>query len=150
MKVAIVGTGYVGLVTGAGFADVGVDVTCIDINEEKIKLLLDGKVPFYEPGLEDLLRRNIEKNRLQFSTNLEESVKGVDAVFLAVGTPMAENGAADLSYIFAAAKQVAEAATDSLVLVTKSTVPVGTAEQVRAIVDKHGAHSISVASNPRF
>jgi UDPglucose 6-dehydrogenase len=150
MKVAIVGTGYVGLVTGAGFADVGVDVTCIDINEAKINLLLDGKVPFYEPGLEDLLKRNIEKKKLQFSTDLKQAVKGVDAVFLAVGTPMADNGAADLSYIFAAAQQVAEAATDSLVLVTKSTVPVGTAEKVRAIVDAHGKHSISVASNPEF
>ncbi len=88
MKVTIVGTGYVGLVTGAGFADVGVDVTCVDVNEEKIKLLLDGKVPFYEPGLEDLLKRNVEKSRLQFSTDLGSSVKGADAVFLAVGTPM--------------------------------------------------------------
>ncbi|MBL93382.1 MAG: UDP-glucose 6-dehydrogenase [Myxococcales bacterium] len=150
MKVTIVGTGYVGLVTGAGFADVGVDVTCVDVNEEKIKLLLDGKVPFYEPGLEDLLKRNVEKSRLQFSTDLGSSVKGADAVFLAVGTPMAENGAADLSYIMTAAKQVSEAATGPLVLVTKSTVPVGTAEKIRAVVDAHATHPISVASNPEF
>ena len=150
MKVTIIGTGYVGLVTGAGFADVGVDVTCVDVNEEKIKLLLDGKVPFYEPGLEDLLKRNVEKKRIQFSTDLASSVKGVEAVFLAVGTPMSENGSADLSYILTAARQVADAATGPLVLVTKSTVPVGTAEKIRQVVEAHGAHEISVASNPEF
>jgi UDPglucose 6-dehydrogenase len=150
MRIAIIGTGYVGLVSGAGFADVGLDVTCVDIDKAKIDLLKEGKVPFYEPGLSDLIDRNVAHHRLHFTTDLDEAVQDVDAVFLAVGTPMGEDGSADLRYLFEAASQVCRAAKNPLVLVTKSTVPVGTADRVRAIVKEEAKAAISVASNPEF
>ena len=149
MHVVIVGTGYVGLVTGAGLSSVGVDVTCIDIDAAKIAALNDGVVPIYEPGLGELIKESVRQERLRFSTDLATAVEGADAVFLCVGTPMGDDGSADLSMLFTAAKQVAEAATGPLALVTKSTVPVGTADQIRAVLAKHGAGKrLSVASNP--
>lgn len=150
MKIAIIGTGYVGLVTGAGLANVGLDVTCVDLNSAKVELLKNGKVPFYEPGLDELLKRNISAQRLQFTTDTASALNNVSAVFLAVGTPMDKDGSADLSYLFQAAKDVAEAAKGPLVLVTKSTVPVGTADKIRAIVKEHSQEDIVVASNPEF
>jgi UDPglucose 6-dehydrogenase len=150
MRVAVIGTGYVGLVTGAGLADLGVEVVCVDVDAAKIALLEQGKVPFYEPGLEDLLQRNA-KSRLSFTTSLKDAVQGVDVVMLAVGTPSAKDGSADLSMLFTAAKEVAQAATGPLVLVTKSTVPVGTAAKLRDVVKSAGGkHAIAVASNPEF
>ncbi|HEY4221362.1 MAG TPA: UDP-glucose/GDP-mannose dehydrogenase family protein [Myxococcota bacterium] len=149
MRVAIVGTGYVGLVTGAGLADLGIDVTCVDVDESKIASLSQGVVPFYEPGLEELLARNTKSGRLAFTTKLADAVARADVVMLAVGTPPLPSGAADLSMIDAAAKAVAAAVTGPIVLVTKSTVPVGTAERLRALV-KASAHPIAVASNPEF
>jgi UDPglucose 6-dehydrogenase len=149
MRVAVVGTGYVGLVTGAGLADIGVEVVCIDVDTAKIATLEKGQVPFYEPGLDELLQRNMKSHRLAFSSDLAKSVAGADVVMLAVGTPPAADGSADLSMLFKAAEQVADGATGPLVLVTKSTVPVGTAEKLRARVAR-AKHPISVASNPEF
>ena len=151
MRIAVVGTGYVGLVTGAGLSDMGLDVTCVDVDQQKIDKLNRGEVPIYEPGLEDLLQRNMKASRLHFTTQLAPAVDGAQAVFLAVGTPMGDGGSCDLSYLFAAAEQVAKAATGPIVLVTKSTVPVGTADRIRGIVKEHGAGKrIMVASNPEF
>jgi len=150
VRIAVIGTGYVGLVTGAGFADVGLDVTCVDIDQEKVRKLSDGVVPFYEPGLDELLTRGLKAQRLRFTTDLASAVDGRDAVFLAVGTPMGSDASADLSMLVAAAEQVARAATAPLVLVTKSTVPVGTADRLREIANKHARHQIVVASNPEF
>ncbi len=151
MRIAIVGTGYVGLVSGAGFSDVGLDVVCIDIDEAKIERLNRGEVPIYEPGLEELLRRNIKAGRLRFTSSMAEGTDGAEVVFLAVGTPMADDGKADLSFVFQAAKDVILAATAPLALVTKSTVPVGTADRIRALVKEHGPDKgIQVASNPEF
>jgi UDPglucose 6-dehydrogenase len=151
MRIAIVGTGYVGLVTGAGFSNMGLDVTCVDIDADKIRRLNAGEVPIYEPGLEDLIKRNAKANRLRFTTDLSEAVADAEACFLAVGTPMAETGEANLSYLLTAVEQVVKATHGPLVLVTKSTVPVGTAQKIRAIVDEHApAKGIHVASNPEF
>jgi len=155
MKIAVVGTGYVGLVTGACLSDVGIQVNCIDIDEKKISNLHKGILPIYEPGLEDIVSRNTEKNRLHFSTNLGESIQGAEAAFIAVGTPPGEDGSADLKYVLAVAKAIGENMQDYMVIVTKSTVPVGTAEKVRneikAALDKRGAAiPFDVASNPEF
>ena len=150
MRIAVIGTGYVGLVTGAGFANTGLQVTCVDIDEEKIRMLQAAQVPFYEPGLGELISRNVEEKRLSFTSNLSQAVVGCDVVFLAVGTPMSGDGSADLNMLLTAAKQVAEAALGPLVLVTKSTVPVGTADRIRALVKEHSSHRILVASNPEF
>ena len=147
MRVAVIGTGYVGLVTGAGLAELGIQVVCGDVDAEKIALLQRGELPFYEPGLQDLLQRNTA--RLSFSTDLSSSVADRDVVMLAVGTPAAKDGRADLTMLWDAAQQVAAAASGPLVLVTKSTVPVGTAERLRALV-KDSKHPVSVASNPEF
>jgi len=151
MRLVIVGTGYVGLVTGAGLSSVGLDVTCVDIDEGKIAALNDGVVPIYEPGLEELMQTGVRHGRLLFTTDLSEAVKGAEAVFLCVGTPMSDDGSADLSALFAAAKQVAESAEGPLAVITKSTVPVGTASKVKAILDEAGAgKGLTVASNPEF
>lgn len=147
MRVAVIGTGYVGLVTGAGLAELGIQVVCVDVDAEKIALLQRGELPFYEPGLQDLLQRNTA--RLSFSTDLSSSVADRDVVMLAVGTPAAKDGRADLTMLWDAAQQVAAAASGPLVLVTKSTVPVGTAQRLRALV-KDSKHPVSVASNPEF
>ncbi len=149
MKVCVVGTGYVGLVTGAGLADAGVEVVCVDVDDAKIAALKSGQVPFYEPGLEELIKRNEGAARLSFTTVLADAVAGADVAMLAVGTPPGSDGGADLSMIFDAARQVAQAATGPLVLVTKSTVPVGTAEKLREAV-AGAKHAIAVASNPEF
>jgi UDPglucose 6-dehydrogenase len=155
MKIAIVGTGYVGLVTGTCFAEVGMDVTCIDIDQKKIDNLNQGILPIYEPGLDELVKRNTEKKRLHFSTSLKDSIQGAEIVFIAVGTPPGEDGSADLKYVLAVASSIGEHAQNSLVVVTKSTVPVGTAEKVRASLktqlDKRSSKlNIYVASNPEF
>lgn len=155
MKIAIVGTGYVGLVSGTCFSETGVDVTCVDIDEKKIKGLINGIVPIYEPGLETMIQRNVEKNRLKFSTSLKDSLEGCQVVFSAVGTPPDEDGSADLKYVLAVAREVGQNMTDYLVMVTKSTVPIGTANKVKSAIqeelDKRGADiPFDVASNPEF
>jgi UDPglucose 6-dehydrogenase len=155
MKVAVVGTGYVGLVTGTCFAEVGMDVTCIDIDQKKIDNLHKGILPIYEPGLEEMVTRNVEKKRLHFSTSLKDSIQGAEVVFIAVGTPPDEDGSADLKYVLAVAASVGEHMTHTLVVVTKSTVPVSTAEKVRkALAEqlaKRGSNlDFYVASNPEF
>ena len=155
MKIAIVGTGYVGLVTGTCFSEVGVDVTCVDIDEKKIENLKKGVLPIYEPGLEEMVLKNSQKNRLHFSTSLKDSIKDVEVVFIAVGTPPDEDGSADLKYVLGVASSIGEHMTHPLVVVTKSTVPVSTAEKVRkavqASLDKRGQKmDFYVASNPEF
>jgi UDPglucose 6-dehydrogenase len=149
VKIAVVGSGYVGLVAGACFAEAGTHVTCVDVDEAKLAQLAQGKVTFFEPGLEELVSRNWP-NRLSFSSNLAESIQGRAAVFVAVGTPPNEDGSADLSHVLKVAQDVALAATHDTVLVLKSTVPVGTNERVRAVVQQHAKHKISVVSNPEF
>lgn len=155
MKIAVVGTGYVGLVTGACLSDVGIQVTCIDIDKKKIENLHKGILPIYEPGLEEVVERTVRKERLHFSTNLGESIQGAEVAFIAVGTPPGEDGSADLKYVLAVAREIGENMTDYLVVVTKSTVPVGTAEKVRNEIKnalaKRGANiAFDVASNPEF
>lgn len=155
MKIAIVGTGYVGLVTGTCFSEVGVDVTCVDIDQKKIDNLNKGILPIYEPGLEEMVDRNVKKNRLHFSTSLKDSIQGVEVVFIAVGTPPDEDGSADLKYVLGVASSIGEHMNHPLVVVTKSTVPVTTAEKVRkavqASLDKRGVNiDFYVASNPEF
>jgi len=155
MKIAIVGTGYVGLVTGACFAEVGIDVTCIDIDQKKIDNLHRGILPIYEPGLEEMVSRNVEKGRLHFSTSLSEAIKGCDVAFIAVGTPPGEDGSADLKYVLAVARGIGENMNSYGVIVTKSTVPVGTAGKVRAeiaqaLAKRNATIEFDVASNPEF
>ncbi|MHA7099889.1 UDPglucose 6-dehydrogenase [Roseivirga pacifica] len=155
MKITIVGTGYVGLVTGTCFSEVGIDVTCIDIDQKKIEGLKEGVMPIYEPGLEDMVKRNYEKDRLHFSTKLADSVKDSEAAFIAVGTPPGEDGSADLKYVLAVAREIGQNIEDYIVVVTKSTVPVGTAQKVKNAVqeelDKRGVNiPFDVASNPEF
>ncbi|TVT38254.1 UDP-glucose/GDP-mannose dehydrogenase family protein [Hymenobacter setariae] len=155
MKIAVVGTGYVGLVTGTCFAEVGIDVTCIDIDQKKIDNLRNGILPIYEPGLEEMVARNVKSGRLHFSTSLAESIKGADVAFIAVGTPPGEDGSADLKYVLAVARGIGENIDGYCVVVTKSTVPVGTAAKVRAEVEnaltKRDADvEFDVASNPEF
>ena len=149
MKIAVIGTGYVGLVAGAGFADCGNDVVCVDLSEDRIKQLRKGEIPFYEPGLSELVRRNVQHERLSFSTNTADAVAGATAVFIAVGTPSGEDGA-DLSQVRAAAAEIGRALTGWAVIVNKSTVPVGTAMMVKEIVGKETKHDFAVASNPEF
>jgi len=152
MRLAIIGTGYVGLVSGACFSEFGHEVTCVDINEATIAKLKGGEIPIYEPGLEELVRRNHRFGRLKFTSDIKEGVKDAEAVFIAVGTPSRRgDGHADLSYVYAAAQQVAESVTGPCLIVTKSTVPVGTAKQVSSIVEKARPElKIEVASNPEF
>jgi UDPglucose 6-dehydrogenase len=152
MRIAMVGAGYVGLVSGACFAEFGTDVCIIDTDASKIEALRAGRIPIYEPGLDKLVEENARDGRLTFTTDLAEAVRGADAVFLAVGTPTRRgDGHADLTYVYAAAEQVAKAASGPLVLVTKSTVPVGTGQQVLEIVRKARPElPIGVASNPEF
>lgn len=156
MKITIVGTGYVGLVTGTCFAEVGIDVTCVDIDVKKIENLKRGIIPIYEPGLEPMVLRNVEKGRLHFSTDLKTVIQeGTEVVFSAVGTPPDEDGSADLKYVLDVARTVGQSANDYVLLVTKSTVPVGTAEKVRKVLKeeltKRGLDfQFDVASNPEF
>ena len=155
MKVAVIGTGYVGLVTGTCFSEVGVEVTCVDIYQKKIENLNKGILPIYEPGLEEMVLKNSEKKRLHFSTSLKESIQGAEVVFIAVGTPPDEDGSADLKYVLGVAASIGEHMTNPLVIVTKSTVPVGTSIKVKKAVqdalDKRSAKvDFYVASNPEF
>lgn len=152
MKIAMIGTGYVGLVSGACFSEFGVEVVCVDKDEEKINKLKAGECPIYEPGLENLVANNVAAKRLSFTTDLKTGVKGADAVFIAVGTPSRRGGGhADLSYVYGAAKEVAEAMDGYTVIVTKSTVPVGTGREVKRIVaEARPDAEFDVASNPEF
>lgn len=149
MKIAVVGTGYVGLVAGACFADSGTHVVCVDIDESKLQQLEAGVVPFFEPRLEELIKRNWPE-RLSFSSDLAQAIQGAKAVFIAVGTPPHEDGSADLSHVLKVAADVAQLAQHDLLLVLKSTVPVGTNARVRQVVAKYAKHKISVISNPEF
>lgn len=155
MNIAIVGTGYVGLVTGACFADTGVNVTCVDVDENKVEALKQGRVPIYEPGLDELVAKNYKAGRLKFTTSLEEVLNGQDVVFCAVGTPPDEDGSADLKYVLQVARTIGQNLNKYLVVVTKSTVPVGTASKIRNAINeelaKRGADvEFDVASNPEF
>lgn len=155
MKIIVVGTGYVGLVSGACLADVGMQVHCIDIDKNKINKLKQGQIPIYEPGLEQIVVRNVERERLHFSTCLQDNIQGADAVFIAVGTPPGEDGSADLQYVKQVTKQVGESLTDYLVVVTKSTVPVGTSNMVKQTIQealdrRSKTIEFDVASNPEF
>jgi UDPglucose 6-dehydrogenase len=150
MKIAVVGTGYVGLVTGTCLSETGNMVTCVDINEDKVTQLRNGQVPIYEPGLDVLLHRNTEQGRLRFTTNLAEAVADAQLIFLALPTPPGGDGAADLSYVLGAAKDIASIITDYKVVITKSTVPVGTADKVKAIFTQHTSVEVDVVSNPEF
>ncbi len=155
MKIAIVGTGYVGLVTGTCFAEIGVDVTCVDTNIEKIEALKKGIIPIYEPGLEEMVLRNTKSKRLRFTTSLEDCLDDVEVIFSAVGTPPDEDGSADLSYVLAVAHTIGQNMNKYKLVVTKSTVPVGTAQKVRNVIqeelDKRGVEiEFDVASNPEF
>ena len=155
MKITVIGTGYVGLVTGACLSDVGIEVTCVDIDQKKIDGLKNGILPIYEPGLKEIVERNYAKDRLNFSTDLSEAIQGSAAAFIAVGTPPGEDGSADLKYVLAVADQIGMTMTDYLVVITKSTVPVGTAEKVRGAVAnalnlRDVDFGFDVASNPEF
>ena len=155
MKITIIGTGYVGLVTGACLAELGNDVFCLDVDQRKIDMLNDGGIPIHEPGLEDIVARNRAAGRLQFSTDVAASVAHGDVQFIAVGTPPDEDGSADLQYVLAAAHNIGVHMRGFKVIVDKSTVPVGTADKVHAAVlaaqtDKSGAAGFSVVSNPEF
>ncbi len=155
MKIVIVGTGYVGLVTGTCLAEVGIDVICVDVDQRKIDNLKKGILPIYEPGLDKLTQRNHEKGRLQFSTNLPEAIKDAEAAFIAVGTPPGEDGSADLQYVLAVAREIGENMNSYGVVITKSTVPVGTAAKVKKEIqdalDRRGLKlQFDVASNPEF
>jgi UDPglucose 6-dehydrogenase len=151
MRLCVVGTGYVGLVAGAGFAEFGNDVTCADIDASKISRLERGEIPIYEPGLEPLVRRNVKEGRLRFTTNVAEAVSDVEAVFVAVGTPPAPDGSADLSQVWEVARTVGQSARGFCVVVDKSTVPVGTADRVLAILRETGpGKDFAVVSNPEF
>jgi UDPglucose 6-dehydrogenase len=150
MKICVIGTGYVGLVAGAGFSDMGNDVICCDVDRVKIEGLKRGELPIYEPGLDKLVAQNAAEGRLQFTTDVASGVAGADVVLLAVGTPPGADGSADLSFIFKAAEHVAAALTGWAVVVTKSTVPVGTGDKIEALMKKHTRHEFAVASNPEF
>lgn len=155
MKIVVVGTGYVGLVTGACLAEVGTDVICVDVNEEKIKNLQKGILPIYEPGLDEIVERNFKKERLHFGTSLKEAIVGAQIIFIAVGTPPDEDGSADLKYVLQVASSVGEYMNGYLIVVTKSTVPVGTALKVKkaikkALKERQANIDFDVASNPEF
>ncbi len=155
MKITIVGTGYVGLVTGTCFAETGLSVTCVDVDEKKINKLLNGEIPIYEPGLEQMVERNVKKERLAFSTSLKESIVDSEVIFIAVGTPPDEDGSADLKYVLAVAREIGQYMDHYLVVVTKSTVPIGTANKVRDAINselniRNSKIKFDVASNPEF
>ena len=150
MNIAMLGTGYVGLVAGSCFAETGNDVVCVDIDEAKIEQLRQGRVPFYELGLEELIQRNTREGRLAFSTDLAEAVRRAEAIFVAVGTPQVSAGGADLSQVFAVAEDIARAMNGGKIVVTKSTVPVGTAARVKEIIEAGTEHPVAVVSNPEF
>lgn len=150
MKIAVVGTGYVGLVTGTCFAETGNHVTCVDIDQRKVEKLSSGQITIYEPGLEKIFLRNTKEKRLFFTTSLEEGIKGAEVVFLALPTPPGEDGSADLKYILGVADDLGKILTDYKVIIDKSTVPVGTADRVHAAIAKHAKVEFDVVSNPEF
>jgi UDPglucose 6-dehydrogenase len=150
MKIAVVGTGYVGLVTGTCFAETGNVVTCVDIDQRKVTKLSNGEITIYEPGLEKLFIRNLKEGRLSFTTNLEEGIRGAEIIFLALPTPPGEDGSADLKYILGVSEHLGKILTDYKVIVDKSTVPVGTAEKVHAAIAKNYTGEFDVVSNPEF
>ena len=150
MKICVIGTGYVGLVAGAGFADMGNDVICCDVDAAKIDGLKNGVMPIYEPGLDKLVMLNVSEGRLSFTTDVPRGVAGAEVILLAVGTPPGPDGSADLSFILKAAEQVGSALTGWAVVVTKSTVPVGTGDKIEAIIKKVAKHEFAVTSNPEF
>jgi UDPglucose 6-dehydrogenase len=155
MKITVVGTGYVGLVTGACFAETGVHVTCVDVDAEKVRKLKSGIVPIYEPGLEEIIKRNLEKSRLHFTTKIQEGIEDADAIFIAVGTPPGDDGSADLNNVKIVAAEIGRSINGYTVVVTKSTVPVGTSEIVRKVIQKELNNrkvkiSFGMASNPEF
>ena len=150
MKITVVGSGYVGLVLGACLAETGNDVTCVDKDEAKIRMLRKGRVPIYEPGLTELVTRNKDEGRLTFTTQLSRAVKHSQIIFIAVGTPQGEDGSADLQHVMSVARDIGRAMNGYTVIVNKSTVPVGTAEKVRAVIRRETTHPFSVVSNPEF
>src|SRR3954453_10652421 len=152
MRIPMIGTGYVGLVSGACFSEFGVSVTCVDKDAGKIERLRRGEIPIYEPGLDQLVASNVAAGRLSFTTDLKPAVAGADAVFIAVGTPSRKtDGHADLTYVYAAAKEIAQSLTGPVVIVTKSTVPVGTGDEVEHIVRTANPDAdCCVVSNPEF
>jgi len=155
MKIAIVGTGYVGLVTGTCFAEMGLNVICVDVDKSKVEKLENGVIPIYEPGLEELVRKNHNDGRLSFTTDLESCIDDVDIIFIAVGTPPDEDGSADLKYVLEVARTIGRSMKKYVLVVTKSTVPVGTAALVRSTIqkelDERGLNiDFDVASNPEF
>jgi len=150
MRLAVMGTGYVGLVAGVCFAESGNDVVCVDKDDKKVRALKAGKMPIYEPGLEELLHRNVAEKRLTFTTNLAQAVKDAEVIFIAVGTPQGEDGSADLDAVLGVARQIGRAMNGYKVIVDKSTVPVGTAAKVRQVVAEETPHPFSVVSNPEF
>lgn len=150
MRLTVVGTGYVGLVVGAGFSDFGNDVSCVDVDEGKIACLQAGELPIYEPGLDELVARNMQNGRLGFSADVPAAVSGAEVVFIAVGTPPNGDGAADMSAVFAAAQTIARAIRGYTLVVTKSTVPVGTADRLTEIIAAHTREPFAVVANPEF
>jgi UDPglucose 6-dehydrogenase len=150
MRIAVVGTGYVGLVVGACFAETGNQVVCVDKDEAKVRGLRRGKIPIFEPGLEELVKRNFAEKRLSFTLDIKSAVRKSDVVFIAVGTPMGEDGSADLQHVLGAAREIARAMNGYKVVVDKSTVPVGTSELVREAIRQETTHPFSVVSNPEF
>jgi len=150
MKIAVVGTGYVGLVVGACLAENGNDVVCVDKDAAKVRALQRGKIPIYEPGLEEYVRRNRAEKRLEFTTALPRAVRTAEVIFIAVGTPMGEDGSADLQHVLGVARDIAKAMNGYKVIVDKSTVPVGTAERVKEVIRRETTHPFSVVSNPEF
>jgi UDPglucose 6-dehydrogenase len=150
MKVAVVGTGYVGLVVGAGLAETGNDVICCDIDDDKIARLQRGEIPIFEPGLDKLVERNLEDGRLTFTTDVAAAVRASEIIFIAVGTPPGEDGSADLQHVLGVAETIGTAMNGEKIVVTKSTVPVGTAARVRAVIQAHTRHPVHVCSNPEF
>lgn len=150
MKICVIGTGYVGLVVGACFADMGNTVICVDNNEDKLNALRNGIIPIYEPGLDELVKANVLEHRLSFSSNLDSAVKNSDICFIAVGTPQGEDGSCDLQYVLNVAEQIAKSMNSYKVIVNKSTVPVGTAEKVTEIIKSITSYEFDVVSNPEF
>lgn len=155
MKISVVGTGYVGLVSGTCFSETGVDVVCVDVDQRKIDMLKNGQIPIYEPGLEDIYKRNVEKGRLSFTNSLKDSLVDAEAVFIAVGTPPDEDGSADLKYVIGVAREIGKNMDHYMVIVTKSTVPVGTSHKVKAAIqeelkNRNANIPFDVASNPEF
>src|SRR5438132_1542280 len=150
MKIAVIGTGYVGLVAGACLAENGNDVICVDRDAAKVRALQRGRIPIYEPGLEELVRRNRAEKRLTFTTDLPKGIRSSQIVFIAVGTPTGEDGSADLRHVLEVARQIGKSMNGYKVIVDKSTVPVGTSEKVREVVKKETSHPFSVVSNPEF